>query len=131
MAKRRTKTKSASKAKSKVKFSKPTLKLSNQQKLIFGSLLIIIGVLLFISFLSFIFTGKEDQSVLTNFPERSEAYKNWASQLGAWVSEVFISKGFGIPAFIFSGLIFLSGVYVTLNLKKEKKFLFPVGTLRF
>jgi len=120
MAKRRTKTKSTSKAKSKVKFSKPTLKLSNQQKLIFGSLLIIIGVLLFISFLSFIFTGKEDQSVLTNFPERSEAYKNWASQLGAWVSEVFISKGFGIPAFIFSGLIFLSGVYVTLNLKKER-----------
>ncbi|GAB4165599.1 MAG: DNA translocase FtsK [Winogradskyella sp.] len=70
--------------------------------------------------MSFIFTGKEDQSVLSNFPERTEAYKNWASQLGAWVSELFISKGFGVPSFIFSGLIFLSGVYVTLNLKKNK-----------
>ncbi|WP_299365434.1 DNA translocase FtsK [Winogradskyella sp.] len=122
MAKRTTKKKSTSKvkAKPKTKLKKPSFKLSNQQKLIFGSLLIILGVLLFISFLSFIFTGKEDQSALSNFPERSDAYKNWASQLGAWVSELFISKGFGVPSFIFSGLIFLSGVYVTLNLKKNK-----------
>ncbi|NRB60318.1 MAG: DNA translocase FtsK [Winogradskyella sp.] len=122
MAKRTTKKKSTSKAKAKPKttFKKPSLKLSNQQKLVFGSLLIILGVLLFISFLSFIVTGKEDQSVLTNFPERSETYKNWASQLGAWISDLFIRKGFGIPSFIFSGLIFLSGVYVTLNLNKQK-----------
>lgn len=120
MAKKTTRKKSATKAQPKPKTKRPSLKLSNQQKLIFGSLLIILGVLLFISFLSFIFTGKEDQSVLTNFPERSDAYKNWASQLGAWVSEIFIAKGFGVPSFIFSGLLFLSGVYITLNLKKAK-----------
>ncbi len=122
MAKKTTKKKNTTKTNSKSKktFKKPSLVLSNQQKLIFGSLLIILGVLLFISFLSFIFTGKEDQSALSNFPERSETYKNWASQLGAWVSELFISNGFGIPSFIFSGLIFLSGVYVALNLNKAK-----------
>jgi S-DNA-T family DNA segregation ATPase FtsK/SpoIIIE len=124
MAKKVTKKKTTTKAKPKVKVTaklkKPSFKLSNQQKFIFGSLLIILGVLLFISFLSFVFTGKEDQSVLGNFPERSEDYKNWASQLGAWVSELFITKGFGIPSFIFSGLLFLSGVYVTLNLKTAK-----------
>ena len=119
MAKKRTKKKTTT-TKSKAKPRKLSFALSNQQKLIFGSLLIILGVLLFISFLSFIFTGKEDQSILSNFPDRSEAYKNWASQLGAWVSELFIIKGFGIPSFIFSGLLFLSGVYVTLNLKKTK-----------
>ena len=121
MAKRTTKKKSTAKPKPKTKDKvKYSYKLTSQQKLIFGSLLIILGVLLFISFLSFIFTGKQDQSVLSNFPERSDAYKNWASQLGAWVSEFFIIKGFGLPSFIFSGLIFLSGVYVTLNLKKAK-----------
>ncbi len=124
MAKKTTKKKTTTKAKPKVKakakLKKPSFKLSNQQKLVFGSLLIIIGMLLFISFLSFVFTGKEDQSILSNFPERSEEYKNWASQLGAWVSELFITKGFGVPSFIFSGLLFLSGVYVTLNLKKTK-----------
>ncbi|WP_178984225.1 FtsK/SpoIIIE family DNA translocase [Winogradskyella helgolandensis] len=118
--KKKTTTKATSKAKTKTTFKKPSLKLSNQQKLIFGSFLIIIGVLLFISFLSFVFTGKEDQSVLQNFPERSTEYKNWASQLGAWVSEFFITKGFGLPSFIFAGLFFLSGVYVTLNLTKAK-----------
>ena len=121
MAKKTTKKKATTKkTKPRAKSKKLSFKLSSQQKLIFGSLLIILGVLLFISFLSFVFTGKDDQSVLSNFPERSEEYKNWASQLGAWVSELFITKGFGIPSFIFSGLLFLSGVYVTLNLKKAK-----------
>jgi S-DNA-T family DNA segregation ATPase FtsK/SpoIIIE len=122
MAKKTTKKRNTTrtKSKTKAKIKKPSFKLSNQQKLIFGSLLIILGILLFTSFLSFIFTGKEDQSALSNFPERSDAYKNWASQLGAWISELFISKGFGIPSFIFSGLIFLSGIYVSLNLKKTK-----------
>ncbi|WP_417876286.1 DNA translocase FtsK 4TM domain-containing protein [Winogradskyella sediminis] len=124
MAKKTTKKKTTTKASSKTKTKKglktPSLKLTNQQKLIFGSFLIILGVLLFISFLSFVFTGKEDQSALHNFPERSNEYKNWASQLGAWVSELFITKGFGLPSFIFAGLLFLSGVYVSLNLKKSK-----------
>jgi S-DNA-T family DNA segregation ATPase FtsK/SpoIIIE len=129
MAKKSTKKKSSTN-KSKSSSKRLSFTLSNQQKLIFGSLLIIVGVLLFISFLSFIFTGKEDQSVLSNFPERSDAYKNWASQLGAWVSEIFITKGFGLPSFIFSGLVFLSGIYVTLNLKRTKLLRFWIwGTL--
>lgn len=107
-------------SKPKTKTKKKSFKLSNQQKLIVGSLLIILGVLLFISFLSFLFTGQQDQSELSNFPERSNQYKNWASQVGAWVSAFFITKGFGLPSFIFSGLVFLSGVYVALNLNKAK-----------
>ena len=116
MAKKTTKKKVAAKPKLK----RPSLKLSNQQKLILGSLLIILGVLLFISFLSFLFTGKEDQSILSEFPSRQAEAKNWASQFGAKISELFITKGFGLPSFIFSGLLFLSGVYITLNLKLSK-----------
>lgn len=116
MAKRTTKKKAATKAKRK----SLSFKLSNQQKLILGSLLIILGVLLFISFVSFLFTGKEDQSILAEFPSRQVEAQNWASQFGAKLSEWFITKGFGIPSFIFSGLLFLSGVYVTLNLNLVK-----------
>lgn len=118
MAKRTTKKKSTSNSKTKLK--RPSLKLSSQQKLILGSLLIILGVLLFISFVSFLFTGKEDQSLLSELPSRHVEAKNWGSQFGAKLSEWFISKGFGLPSFIFSGLLFLSGVYVTLNLKLSK-----------
>ena len=118
MAKRTTKKKTTAKPKTK---RKPiSFKLSSQQKLIVGSLLIILGVLLFISFVSFLFTGKEDQSILAEFPSRQVDAKNWASQFGAKLSEWFITKGFGLPSFIFSGLLFLSGVYITLNLNLVK-----------
>ena len=118
MAKKKTKTKS--KAKTTPKLKKPSFKLSSQQKLIFGSLLIILGVLLFIAFLSFFFTGQADQSTLTELASRDIEAKNWLNKLGAWVSDLFINKAFGVSSFIFSGLLFLSGVYVTLDINKSK-----------
>ena len=46
--------------------------------------------------------------------------KNWLNKLGAWVSDLFINKAFGVSSFIFSGLIFLSGIYVTLDINKSR-----------
>ncbi|QRM90751.1 DNA translocase FtsK [Lacinutrix sp. WUR7] len=122
MAKKKTKTAKTTKtATKKTKTLKaPSFKLSNQQKLVLGSLLIILGLLLFIAFLSFFFTGKADQSTLSEFASRNVETQNWLSKSGVWLSDFFIQRGFGIASFIFSGLIFLSGVYVLLNLKKEK-----------
>ncbi|WP_055436969.1 FtsK/SpoIIIE family DNA translocase [Lacinutrix algicola] len=121
MAKAKSKSKPKT-AKKKLSFKKPNLILTSQQKLIFGSLLVLLGVLIFIAFLSFLFTGKADQSVLGELPSRVVETKNWASQSGAWISDLFIQRGFGVASFIFSGLIFLSGIYILLDLKKEKLF---------
>ena len=121
MAKAKSKSKTKA-TKKKFSIKKSNLKLTSQQKLIFGSLLVLLGVLIFIAFLSFLFTGKADQSVLGEFPSRAVETKNWASQSGAWISDLFIQRGFGIASFIFSGLIFLSGIYILLDLKKEKLF---------
>ena len=99
---------------------KPSLSLSNQQKLVFGSLLLILGILLFLAFLSFFFTGQADQSVLDQFTSREIEAKNWMSKFGAWVSDLFIYRGFGAASFIFSGLMFLSGIYVLLNINKSR-----------
>ncbi|VAV82907.1 DNA translocase FtsK [hydrothermal vent metagenome] len=117
MAKKKT-----TKKKTKPKLKKPNFTLSNQQKLVFGSLLLILGILLFIAFLSFFFTGKADQSILTEFAARGIKAQNWLSKFGAWVSDLFIYRGFGIASFVFSGLIFLSGIYVLLNINKAKLF---------
>lgn len=114
MAKKKTTKKKATK--------KHSLTISNQQKLVFGSLLLILGIFLFIAFLSFFFTGQEDQSVLTQFASREIKAENWLSKFGAWISDLFIYRGFGIPSFVFSGLIFLSGIYVLINLNKTKLF---------
>jgi len=114
MAKKKTK-KTTSK-----KLKKPSFKLSSQQKLIFGSFLLIFGVLLFVAFLSFFFTGKADQSILNEFSTRDSEAQNWLSKSGAWLSDFFIQRGFGIASFIFSGLIFLSGIYVLMDINKTK-----------
>ena len=100
MAKKRTKSKTKKKTSSK----KISFQLSNQQKLVLGSLFIILGVLLFVSFISFFFTAKEDQSILNQFPNRNEEAQNWARIVGAQLSDLFITRGFGISAFIFSGV---------------------------
>ncbi len=121
MAKKKTKAKSSTTTpKTKRTYRNFGIQLSNQQKLIFGSLLVILGALLFIAFLSFFFTGRADQSTLTEIGSRDVIAENWLNKLGAWVSHFFIMNGFGISAFIFAGLIFISGIYVTLNINKEK-----------
>ncbi|MBQ0769719.1 MAG: DNA translocase FtsK [Bizionia sp.] len=116
MAKKKPKVKKAKEP----RVRKPLFVLSNQQKLIFGSFFVLLGILLFIAFLSFLFTGKADQSILSELPSRAVETENWASQVGAWLSDFFIQRGFGISAFIFAGLVFLSGVFTLLDLTKAK-----------
>ena len=105
---------------SSLKLKKPSLKLSNQQKLVWGSFLLIMGILLCIAFLSFLFTWQEDQSIISEFANREVKANNWLNKFGAWISDLFIYKGFGVASFIFSGLIFLSGIYVLLDIDKGK-----------
>ncbi|WP_417890065.1 DNA translocase FtsK [Xanthomarina gelatinilytica] len=116
MAKKKTKTTNSSKPKLKV----PSFKLTNQQKLVLGSFLVLLGLLLFIAFVSFLFTGKADQSTLTEFTSRDVKTQNWLNKTGAWLSDFFIQRGFGIASFIFAGLIFLSGVFVLTNSSTKK-----------
>ncbi|MFD1613501.1 DNA translocase FtsK [Gelatiniphilus marinus] len=116
MAKKKTKANKAPKRKIK----KPNLKLSSQQKLVLGSFLAILGIVLCIAFISFFFTGEADQSSLSNFTSRETKTQNWLSKSGAWVSDLFIQRGFGVSAFIISGLVFLSGVYVLMDIAKSK-----------
>jgi len=119
MAKKKTSAKTTKK-KTTTKIKKSKFSISNQQKLVFGSLLLIVGILLFIAFLSFFFTGTADQSIISEFTSRDVQAENWLNKVGAWVSDLFVYKGFGIASFIFSGLIFISGIYVLLNIKKAR-----------
>ncbi|WMI64932.1 DNA translocase FtsK [Aestuariibaculum sp. YM273] len=116
MAKKKTKTKTSTKK----KFKLPSFQLSSQQKLVFGSFLVIFGIVLCIAFVSFLFTGEADQSTLSDFASRDVKPKNWLSKTGAWLSDLFIQRGFGIASFIFSGLCCLSGVYILTESNKTK-----------
>ena len=104
------------------RFSIPQFTLNNSQRLVLGSFLIILGILLFIALLSYLFTGQSDQSVLGDFTSRDATANNWLSKVGAWVSHLLIYKGFGIASFLVSGLIFLSGVSVVSNSSRKRLF---------
>jgi S-DNA-T family DNA segregation ATPase FtsK/SpoIIIE len=93
-----------------------SLKLSRQNKIILGSLLVLLSIALFFSFISFYFTWQEDQSLLTEFANRNEQAKNLLNKFGASVSHYVMYQGFGIASFILPFLICLTGLYLFLSL---------------
>ncbi|MEO0528116.1 MAG: DNA translocase FtsK 4TM domain-containing protein, partial [Bacteroidota bacterium] len=96
-----------------------SFRLSKQNKIILGSLLIFLSMALFFSFISYYFTWQEDQSLLTEFTDRNEQAKNLLNKFGAGVSHFFMYKGFGIAALIFPVLLCITGLYLFLSLERK------------
>ncbi|WP_297707136.1 DNA translocase FtsK [uncultured Eudoraea sp.] len=113
MAKKRKKSRPAS---SKKGFS---FKLSKQNNIILGSLMVLLSIALFFSFTSFYFSWQADQSLLTEFTDRNEEANNLLNKFGASVSHFFMYKGFGVASFIFPVLLCITGLYMFLNLDKK------------
>src|SRR4051812_26302748 len=68
-------------------------------QLVFGSFIILSSVCLTIAFISYLFSGKYDQSVVesifaTNIVESGKETQNWLGLIGAFVSYFFIFKWF-------------------------------------
>ncbi len=112
MAKSKT-TKTKSKSKSSF-FS-----LNQRQKIVLGSFFFFVGLALFISFLSFLWTWQADQSTIGHFFNRDIPSKNLLSKFGATLGYLFIYKGIGIAALNFSVLVMMSGLNLFLNLKQS------------
>ncbi|MCM4155662.1 DNA translocase FtsK [Gramella sp. AN32] len=121
MAKKKAKTKKPTKKPTKLSF-----KLNRQQKVVFGSFLMLFGLAIIVSFISFLFTWQADQSTLFDVGNRDLETKNWLSKFGVVISNFFITDGFGIAAFIVAFLVFLSGVYMFFGYKSSnlRKFWF-------
>ncbi len=86
--------------------------MSDQQRLLLGSFIVVVGLLCTISFASFFFTGDVDQSVLSDFGNRESQAENVLNKLGAALSDFFVRKGLGASAF-FIGLLFIwTGIVV-------------------
>ncbi|MEX0287934.1 MAG: DNA translocase FtsK 4TM domain-containing protein [Flavobacteriaceae bacterium] len=96
-----------------------SLKLSKQNKIILGSLLVLLSLALFFSFISFYFSWQDDQSLLTEFADRNEEAKNLLNKFGASVSHFFMYKGFGLASFIFPFLLCITGLYMFLGMDKK------------
>lgn len=92
-----------------------------------GTILILISILLFLSFTSYLFTWQEDQSKVFKgakilLPSHAESMANLLGTAGAYFSDLFFRSGFGIASYLFCTFFFIVGV----NLFAPKK-IFSVG----
>lgn len=105
---------------------KRSFKLNRKQKVVLGSFLMLLGLALFIAFVSFLFSWKVDQSTLTELSDRSVEAKNWLKKFGVWISDLLMYRGFGIGAFSIAILTVLTGAYLFFGFKLKSLFSFWV-----
>ncbi|MCB9242023.1 MAG: DNA translocase FtsK 4TM domain-containing protein [Flavobacteriales bacterium] len=88
---------------------------------IVGGLICLFSVFMLLSFVSFLFTWKSDESAIMNgaeyFEKYPEAFKNWMRQLGAKLSFELMHRGFGLSAFSLPFLTAVIGLRIYSNSK--------------
>ena len=80
-----------------------------------GSICLLLAILLFIAFTSYLFTWQEDQSEVKEFGTRlfwgaDVKVDNLMGTFGAFISHFFIYKGFGIASYLLCSLFFVIGI---------------------
>ena len=92
-----------------------------------GLFLMLLSLLLFVAFFSYLFTGKHDQSVVeslfqTSVHESGREVQNWLGMVGAYVANLFILNWFGLASFMFIPLLFQFGFRIVFG-----RYVFPMG----
>ncbi len=107
--------------KSKKKFSlKSSFFYDRKFHLVIGFFLQLIALFLFVAFISYLFTGKADQSIIdevaeTGINDSGVETENWLKLSGAVVSHYFVFKWFGIASFLFPPILFLIGYKIVFR----------------
>ncbi|MBC5862941.1 DNA translocase FtsK [Flavobacterium turcicum] len=100
--------------------SPKSIVISKQQKIVLGALLVLFSVALLVAFISFFLHGQQDQSAVQALIDRSETVENWLGKFGAFLADLLVFQGFGIAAFLFVRLFFLTGLYMVLGIPGRK-----------
>jgi S-DNA-T family DNA segregation ATPase FtsK/SpoIIIE len=95
---------------------------------------LLIGIFLLMSFISYLQTGKADQSIVESlWGETMKAsgaeVKNWFGLIGARVAHLFIFKWFGVVSLLIPPFLFIAGMRVAYDRKiysVGKSFIFTV-----
>ncbi len=121
--KTKTQNKSTPKKKSKKNFIKSLISFFKDARVhkTLGLFLCLFSVFLLISFISYFFTYKTDQSFIESCSFRSFLFdeyeiNNWMGRLGAFFSHIFIKSWFGLASFIFILLFFITGLKIFINI---------------
>jgi DNA segregation ATPase FtsK/SpoIIIE, S-DNA-T family len=81
---------------------------------IIGAVSVFISILLFLAFVSYFFTWKEDQDKVFRGSavlfDNELKVSNLLGRLGAYLSHFFIYKGFGVASMLFCSFFFINGI---------------------
>ena len=86
-------------------------------KVVFGYILLFLSLVLFTSFISYIFNWKIDQSNVDMIFDKDVEVENLLGKTGAYISHLFIYKLFGVSSFILPIILFVSSYYILFNKK--------------
>ena len=89
----------------------------NNFKVILGYTLLFISVILFTSFISYMYNWRVDQSNVGSLLDRNIEVENILGKIGASISHFFIYDLFGISSFIFPLILLVSSYYLLFNKK--------------
>ncbi|UII29041.1 DNA translocase FtsK [Fulvivirga maritima] len=118
---KQTKKKEKSSTSKKLKFNFKLSFLKDRRfHLTFGFFLLISSLFLLTAFISYLFTGKADQSVVeaigqTGIIESGREAENWLGSAGAYISHYFIFRWFGLAAFFTPPLLFIIGYKIVFR----------------
>ncbi|WP_299824234.1 DNA translocase FtsK [uncultured Pontibacter sp.] len=89
-------------------------------KLSVGFTFLLISFCMTIAFVSYLFTGNADQSVVdsvngTGLKESGKEAENWLGLFGAWLSHIFIYKLVGVGAFFIIPILFVAGLRIVFK----------------
>ena len=100
--------------------SKKLFKLSRGQQIMLGVFLILLSIIIFASLTSYFNTWRADQSELDSFLDRDAEAGNIAKKFGAQISHFLMYKMFGLSSYIFSFLLFISGLSYFVGANSNK-----------
>ncbi len=90
---------------------------TNKFKVVLGYILLFISIILFSSFISYMFNWKVDQSNVNSLFDRDVQVENILGKVGASISHFFIFKLFGIGSFVIPVILFISSYFILFNKK--------------
>ena len=86
-------------------------------RMVVGIILIFSGVMLTLSFISYLLNWKEDQSQLNTWANPSYQVENIFGKIGVWFGDLFIYQGMGAISLILAFWLMLMGILLVFKVK--------------
>lgn len=103
-------------------------KITNGKRILFTLSVVILftAFALLFSFISYFMYGNYDQDIVRELADKNIEAKNWLGKVGAYLSDLFIYRGFGVASFLFIKIAFLLAYFFAFPFSgaKLRKILF-------